>query len=921
MPVPRFTRGIATRTPESYLRGEIAAYPLASEAAFHLGLTELDPALEAEGGTRALWRQCEEQFASHTGWSLDSLVAARDRGWFGAAPQRDSEPIAMKDYLRALARYHLVPRAGVTILQRSTELPAYDTADHYRWLTFALPEDLILAGLGINPGGVEPVPVRVDVEPPLLVRRLFDLGMAEVHHHVGAGMSFPLLWASAMAALALPEAPEHELVSPGAPLAGGRNVVRWLLVAAVFRCVASEFLIRGGGETFGQFIERFIRPGGLSLRPRGRGALMDAMRALETGQSDGLPDFEALHELYADMHPTAMKLRDRPLEEVGEVFERCDPIAVRLGLTGPNVGERWFMRNGFDYLDQPPGGKPDRLFTRIFWQIVRVRCQYYRAVVERPLTAGLQWFIRFSERLGGLRAPLKPILPQVSYAVAGDGERVRALEIRHSAPKRATAIGEEVLGYLKSWQRVLTEYSSTMFEPEFGIVYNFVKLRDPRHSWPGGTPPAFWRGTHAEPDSGRDVDVQNGRYADYFADQSRAARALAELIQQVPSVLWVIRGLDVASDEMAVPTWVLVPLYRHVVDVSARVSLLKSQDAGPPLKLTAHVGEDFRHLLEGMRRIYEQVHYVLGGEPGRLGHAIALGLEPETWADSVGTVLMPAEERLWDLVWEWRLYSKHRIMPEYWAQAPEGRIEEIITQVRHLSAHIYGRQRFGVEELAEAHHVLHCFLLPPYTSEPDVEGRYDTFLRAAHTVRRRGGALGVENPTQVAKILGSHLTHEDVFLRGQKLVEIAVRDEVQALSAVQNALRNGIGARGIVVEVNPSSNLLIGDMRDLRAHPVLRLSPPIPEEGGPPPVPIALGSDDPIIFSTRLLREYTLLHQTACAAGYPERVVQDWLEGIRSTGMDARFTTVWNPTSDKKIQYLIARMHNYLNFLPPYSDT
>jgi hypothetical protein len=36
--------------------------------------------------------------------------------------------------------------------------------------------------------------------------------------------------------------------------------------------------------------------------------------------------------------------------------------------------------------------------------------------------------------------------------------------------------------------------------------------------------------------------------------------------------------------------------------------------------------------------------------------------------------------------------------------------------------------------------------------------------------------------------------------------------EVEALSSVQNALRRGVSQRNIVVEVNPSSNLLIGDL-------------------------------------------------------------------------------------------------------------
>jgi len=133
------------------------------------------------------------------------------------------------------------------------------------------------------------------------------------------------------------------------------------------------------------------------------------------------------------------------------------------------------------------------------------------------------------------------------------------------------------------------------------------------------------------------------------------------------------------------------------------------------------------------------------------------------------------------------------------------------------------------------------------------------------------------------------------------------------VDAVQCALQRGIAQRGVVIEVNPSSNLLIGDLLDLRNHPILRMNPPVPEENGPPPVAIALGSDDPLTFSTELLREYSLLHQAACAAGYPERVVHEWLESIRRTGMDARFTLAWRPSAEEKTQELIDTMCRYLH--------
>ena len=249
--------------------------------------------------------------------------------------------------------------------------------------------------------------------------------------------------------------------------------------------------------------------------------------------------------------------------------------------------------------------------------------------------------------------------------------------------------------------------------------------------------------------------MAHGRYVEYFDKQCRKVQALSELINAVPSCLWVIRGLDVATDELGIPTWVLAPLYRHLVNESARIAM--QQEGLEPLKITAHVGEDFRHLLEGMRRIYEHVHYILGGGSGRLGHAIALGVDPQAWAESVGSVLMPAEERLWDLVWEWRLYTQYRIKPEFAAEATAGRVEILLNKVCELSNFIYGGKNYRIEELAEAHHVLHRFLVPPFTPRPAVEGGYDTFERARQSIKLSSHKGRVHSPESVGDILDDYL--------------------------------------------------------------------------------------------------------------------------------------------------------------------
>ncbi|MBN1207143.1 MAG: hypothetical protein JXB05_19820 [Myxococcaceae bacterium] len=903
------------RTPEPYIRAEIASFPLASLKAFRHAMVELNPELDTKRGrTRELWMECEEKLSQHaSGWSLDRLILARDFFWFGEVPGRRRvstlAPVSLRRYLRNLAKSFLEARPGLTELFQSTDANAFDASLHYRWLTFALPEDLLLSATC-----VEPPPTHVSADPPLLHQQLVDTGVAEIHHHIGAGMDFSLLWASLQAELADPLLTHGALDSPALPF-GSEQLLSWLLAAAIARCVLAEFLIHRGHTAPAQlqdFVESLSHFPVWSP-PRLR-ALHQTLRALAHGTDAELPDFYQLHDLYGELHPVGTTLRAEPPETLDEVWRVCDPIAVRLELRGHNGGERWLMRHGLAYLAQqelqaeqqerrgraPPG---DTLFARLFWQALRMRCIYYRTVIQRPMTAGLQWFTRFAGRLGWVRTPLHAARAEISFHVAGRGEPLRALEVRIPPGDTSFILAGELQELLHSWRNVIGATSSShrgLGEPEFGVVVHILKERDPQLRWAAGAPPAGDRYTHAEPQPLGTLRM-GGRYADYFSNQAVRARAMVHLLRAVPRVLWLLRGLDVASDELGEPTWVLVPLYRYVhseanLAATAAAARLGHQQP-PPLRLTAHVGEDFRHLMEGLRHIFECMHYLLGHSGGRLGHATALGVEPYVWAQAAGSVMMTAEDRLWDLVFEWRLYSSYAITPDMRAEAPTGRPEQVENLIRQLSSSIF-RHSYEPQVLAELHHVLHLQLCRPVARVP-AGGSLDGFSRAVKMLDPEH----VRCHSLVSKLLTRYREDEQVFLRGQEPVDITVDgSEIAALYAVQNALRRAVGLRGLVVEVNPSSNLLIGDLLDLRNHPVLRLYPPQPEDGAPPPVPIAVGSDDPIIFSTWLMREYTLLYEAALSAGYPERTVHDWLQRIRRMGLDSRFTVPWPPGLAQRLE-------------------
>ena len=109
------------------------------------------------------------------------------------------------------------------------------------------------------------------------------------------------------------------------------------------------------------------------------------------------------------------------------------------------------------------------------------------------------------------------------------------------------------------------------------------------------------------------------------------------------------------------------------------------------------------------------------------------------------------------------------------------------------------------------------------------------------------------------------------------------------LAALQVAVREKVERLDIAIEANPSSNLHLADLADLKKHPIWALnSPELITKGRA--IPITVGSDDPMTFSTDLPQEYQKLSDALSDNGFSELATLQWLDNVRETGMRYRFT-------------------------------
>jgi hypothetical protein len=281
--------------------------------------------------------------------------------------------------------------------------------------------------------------------------------------------------------------------------------------------------------------------------------------------------------------------------------------------------------------------------------------------------------------------------------------------------------------------------------------------------------------------------------------------------------------------------------------------------------MTVHVGEDYVHLLSGLRRVDEAVEHLRLGEGDRIGHGVALGTDPREWARRAGRIPLTREERLFDLVWEWNWYAREGGDPH------GGRLHALDYEIARLARQVFG------QSLPAPRHTLWELVADLHDPE------------ALRAVRFPGGPASAAGLGPRLELLHDYLTLARVFTAGREVVWVDPAAESEVLAGLQAGLRRKVAGRGITVEVNPTSNLLIGDLHDLARHPLWRLRPPRPDPEFPP-VHVCLGSDDPVTFATHLRQEYQLVHDALVLADLPESAARQWLEQARSAGMDTRFT-------------------------------
>lgn len=405
------------------------------------------------------------------------------------------------------------------------------------------------------------------------------------------------------------------------------------------------------------------------------------------------------------------------------------------------------------------------------------------------------------------------------------------------------------------------------------------------------------------------------------------AKELIRFREKQPHLAQRILGIDAASNEIGCRPEVFGTAFRLLDSHQfAYGGYMEEKQLLPALGKTYHVGEDFPDIVNGLRAIDEVINFLSFDCGDRIGHAIVLGIDVEDWYDQRRReISVSVQDYLDDLAWLYHALGhfsiactvslKERIVRdfEYWFRIVyRNSIEEQHIQSFMSSAERwYGRTKEDHGRYQK--HPCHFDIMDYYRAwtlrgdDPQyyIDGYFKKPLGSSLLIAEKCAGVCTNFPPCYEEryipeySLLNYLYQFDTQVRkkGARKIKVDISEEyIHVVKAVQIEMRYCIARRGIAIETNPTSNVLVGSFRKYGKHPILSfnnrgLHVNEKEEQECAQLQVSINTDDKGVFYTDLETEYALLSWSIeqimdenARPRFKKTDVYAWLNNIREMG-------------------------------------
>lgn len=273
-----------------------------------------------------------------------------------------------------------------------------------------------------------------------------------------------------------------------------------------------------------------------------------------------------------------------------------------------------------------------------------------------------------------------------------------------------------------------------------------------------------------------------------------------------------IVAIDAASSEFDTPPEVFAPYFRRLREVGIS-------------HFTYHAGEDFYHVLSGLRAIYETVKFCDLRQSDRIGHATAAGINIADWYKTIKDGFCISKSEWMDNLVFTVSFIENRQIKELYEVIPL-----LIFKIEKMFSEIYG------ESLNFA----------------QIEKLWN--LRAEKLNSDKIKKSGLE------KFIEKYYSSEYLKKKNEEILYMTDIEylSVENLNILQKEILKYLHEKEIIIETLPTSNFRIGFYDSFSSYQLFNWFD-LFEKDEPLP-PILIGTDDPGIFSTNIFNEYALIY-------------------------------------------------------------
>lgn len=507
-------------------------------------------------------------------------------------------------------------------------------------------------------------------------------------------------------------------------------------------------------------------------------------------------------------------------------------------------------------------------------QYLRVRNYLFHVSVQQKTIKGLDYFqqAHYSVNSALNHVNIKNFW-ETAIREQLQNQYLHKVEFRSSMLENYSKCKMEIRNFLEAYQKILQEdycyYDDEKKEyvpyrrfPQVGLVVHFLKRPD---------------------ESVPEKCFQNGKgdcsYF-HFGELQKVYEAQTEILIQLRAkyneLSRYLVGIDAASLENSTPVWVFAPIYEKARDSSIEQIGRKNEygDCMQSLGFTFHAGEDFRHILSGLRRIDEAVEYLKFHVGDRIGHGIALGIPAREWKNQNPVIIIPQIEALENYLWAYDTLSKN------YSDFQATILAYMEKQIYDLSRRIYGKAKDDMEREQEG--IAIEVLISGYHQQFALYEKDYENVEIELCERLCTGKRIHWNPMLL--VAARHCRKFVKEMERPVHYEITEQD-LQIIEELQMILKKKLGRKGIVLEINPSSNTAIADLDVVKANQLYQMH----QINDAQNVIVCINSDDPAVFNTNVSNELAYIYYGMLEQNISREAALLWIDRIRRNGLDSSF--------------------------------